>query len=64
MENFSRRKILVASFWNFMGLILIRAINYLAIPIFTRLLSQSELGIVSGYISYIAVNRNIYWFGS
>ena len=35
--------------------ILIRAINYLAIPIFTRLLSQSELGIVSGYISYIAL---------
>ena len=55
MENFSKNKILAASFWNFMGLILIRAINYLSIPIFTRLLLPSELGIVSGYISYIAL---------
>lgn len=63
MENFSRKKILVASFWNFMGLILIRAINYLSIPIFTRMLSQDELGMVSGYISWISIVGIFVGFG-
>lgn len=63
MENFSRKKILNASLWNFMGILLIRSINYISIPIFTRLLSQNDLGIVSGYVSYIALIGIFVGFG-
>lgn len=47
-------KIAVAGLINFMGTFLVKGIAFLSVPVFTRLLSVGEYGLVSTYASYIS----------
>lgn len=47
-------KIVTASIWNFFGTFLLKAITYISVPIFTRIMSPEDYGYVSTYATYIS----------
>lgn len=47
-------KIIKASVWNIIGTFLLKAISFLSVPIFTRLMSQDDYGYISTYTTYIS----------
>lgn len=52
--KYRNNKILTASLWNFVGTFLLKAVTFVSVPIFTRMLSPANYGIVSTYTTYIS----------
>ena len=49
-----RNKIVSASIWNFIGTFLLKSIAFISVPILTRIMSQSDYGMISTYATYIS----------
>lgn len=54
IKSITKNKILTASLWNFIGTFLMKVITFVSVPIFTRILSPEDYGIVSTYTTYIS----------
>lgn len=50
-----KKNAMSAGIWYTVGNILIKGINFLAIPIFSRIMSTDEFGIYNVFISYEAI---------
>lgn len=50
----TNNKIFTASLWNFAGTFLLKTVTFVSIPIFTRILSPYDYGIVSTYTTYVS----------
>lgn len=53
MKSMLKNKIIKAGIWNFTGTFLLKAIVFLSVPIFTRIMNQSDYGIVATYTTYV-----------
>lgn len=53
-EKISKKKIATVSSLNILGTFILKGIVFLSVPIFTRILSQNDYGVVSTYITYIS----------
>lgn len=53
-EKISSGQIVTASSLNILGTFILKGISFLSVPIFTRILSQNDYGVVSTYITYIS----------
>lgn len=53
-EKISKKEIATASSLNILGTFILKGIAFLSVPIFTRILSQNDYGVVSTYITYIS----------
>lgn len=48
------KKIIKASLWNIIGTFLLKAMSFLSVPIFTRLMTPEDYGYISTYTTYIS----------
>ena len=62
-KSLFRNTIIKASLWNFVGTFLLKSIAYISVPIFTRILDQSDYGYISTYTTYISLIGIIVGFG-